>query len=103
MFVRPSRPRPREESRVALHNVRGRAGESLAMAYLELVGCRIQERNPKIGGVEVDDLVTEGPDTVLIDVKLRSRSDYGGAAGALDAGKRARLMRAAGALIGRGV
>ena len=88
---------------MGLQNVRGRAGEALALAYLELVGCRIQERNLKIGGVEVDALVTEGPDTVLIEVKLRSRSDYGGAAGALDAGKRARLMRAAGALIGRGV
>jgi putative endonuclease len=88
---------------VALHNVRGRAGESLAMAYLELVGCRIQERNARIGGVEVDALVEEGPDTVLVEVKLRSRSDYGGAASALDAGKRARLLRAASALIGRGV
>ena len=88
---------------MGLHNLRGRAGESLALAYLELKGCRVTERNPKIGGVEVDALVEDGPDTVLVEVKLRSRSDYGGAAAALDAGKRARLLRAASALLARGI
>lgn len=88
---------------MGLNQARGFAGESLAMAYLELVGCRVRERNPRIGGVEVDALVEEGPDTVLVEVKLRSRADYGGAAGALDAAKRGRLLRAATALLGRGV
>ena len=87
---------------MALHNVRGHAGESLAVAYLELRGCRILERNARIGGVEVDALVKDGPDTVLVEVKLRSRADYGGAAGALDAVKRGRLLRAAATLLGRG-
>jgi len=87
---------------MGLPNVRGRAGESLAMAYLELVGCRVRERNPRIGGVEVDALVEDGPDTVVVEVKLRTRSDYGGAVGALDAAKRDRLLRAASALLGRG-
>jgi putative endonuclease len=87
---------------LGLHNMRGRAGESLAIAYLELMGCRVRERNARIGGVEVDALVEDGPDTVLVEVKLRSRSDYGGAVAALDAGKRGRLLRAATALLARG-
>src|SRR5688572_27452475 len=87
---------------MGLPNLRGRAGESLALSYLELVGCRIRERNPRIGGVEVDALVEDGPDTVLVEVKLRSRGDYGGAAASVDAAKRGRLLRAAAALLGRG-
>jgi putative endonuclease len=50
----------------------------------------------------VDALVEDGPDTVLVEVKLRSRADYGGAAAALDRVKRQRLLRAASALLARG-
>jgi len=77
---------------------RGRAGEALAMAYLELAGCRVIARNLRLGGVEVDALVTDGPAQVVVEVKVRGRSDYGGAAAAVDAAKRARLVRAARAL-----
>ena len=87
---------------MGLPNMRGHAGESLALAYLELIGCRVRERNPHIGGVEVDALVEDGADTVLVEVKLRSRADYGGAAAAVDPVKRGRLLRAASALVGRG-
>jgi putative endonuclease len=87
---------------MGLPNRRGRAGEALALAYLELVGCRVRERNARIAGVEVDALVEDGPDTVLVEVKLRSRGDFGGAAAAVDAAKRGRLLRAASALVGRG-
>jgi putative endonuclease len=79
-------------------NTRGRAGEALAMAYLELAGCRVTARNLRLGGVEVDALATEGPTQVLVEVKYRGRSDYGGAAAAVDATKRSRLVRAAHAL-----
>lgn len=77
---------------------RGRAGETLAMAYLELAGCHVTARNLKLGGVEVDALATDGPAQVLVEVKYRGRSDYGGAAAAVDAAKRLRLARAARAL-----
>lgn len=87
---------------MGLTNTRGRAGEALAVAYLELVGCRVRERNARIGGVEVDALVEDGRETVVVEVKLRSRADYGGAAAAVDGAKRARLLRAAAALLGRG-
>ena len=77
---------------------RGRAGEALAIAYLELAGCRVIARNLRLGGVEVDALVSDGSAQVVVEVKYRGRSDYGGAAAAVDAAKRARLVRAARAL-----
>ena len=82
---------------------RGRAGEALAAAYLELVGCRPVARNVRLGGVEVDLVVDDGPSRVLVEVRLRSRGDYGGAAETLDRHKRARLVRAASALEQQGV
>jgi putative endonuclease len=79
-------------------NTRGRAGEALAFAYLELAGCRVIARNLRLGGVEVDALAADGPAQVVVEVKYRGRSDYGGAAAAVDAVKRTRLVRAARAL-----
>ena len=73
---------------MAVPQQRGHAGEALAAAYLELAG------------VEVDLLAAEGATRVLVEVKLRSRADYGGPAGALDRDKRRRLRRAALALGG---
>jgi putative endonuclease len=82
---------------------RGRAGEELAAAYLQLVGCPLVARNVRLGGVEVDLVVDDGPARVLVEVRVRSRGDYGGAAETLDRSKRQRLMRAALALEAQGV
>jgi uncharacterized protein (TIGR00252 family) len=82
---------------VAFRDARGRAGEALAAAFLTLVGFRIVERNPRIAGVEVDLVADDRGVTVLVEVKARSRSDFGGAAAAVDARKRERLRHAAAA------
>ena len=79
----------------------GRAAEALAVAYLELTGLRVLERNLRLGGVEVDVLAAEGRDHVVVEVKYRTRADYGGSAAAVDSAKRARLLRAAAALVAR--
>lgn len=76
----------------------GQAGEALAAAYLELRGCVIRARNTRLAGVEVDLVVEEGRTQVLVEVKTRTRADYGGAALAVNAAQRARLLRAASAL-----
>ena len=81
----------------------GRAGETLAAAYLELLGWTDLERNVRIGGVEVDLVACEGGTRVLVEVKFRGRADFGGAALAVDRGKRDRLRQAALALEARGV
>jgi len=81
---------------------RGRAGETLAIAYLELAGCRVIARNPRLAGVEVDAVVSDGAARVVVEVKVRGRADYGGAAAAIDHAKRERLVRAAHVLLQEG-
>ncbi len=81
---------------------RGGSGESLAAAYFELRGGRVESRNRRLGGCEVD-LVVRWPETLaVVEVKLRTRGDYGGAAAAVDARKQRRLLQAARALIASG-
>lgn len=73
----------------------GAAAEDLAAAYLTLLGWEVMARNTRLAGVEVDLVAREGRTTVLVEVKYRARSDFGGADAAVDARKRARLRRAA--------
>jgi len=79
---------------------RGAAGEALAAAYFELLGCEVLGRNQKLAGVEVDLVVADGATRVLVEVKLRGRADFGGAARAVDHVKCQRLKRAARVLAG---
>jgi putative endonuclease len=81
---------------------RGIAGETLAAAYFELHGASVEGRNVRLAGCEVDLLVRCGRALAVVEVKLRGRGDFGGAAGAVDARKRERLLRAARALLARG-
>jgi len=81
---------------------RGTAAEDLARAYLELSGSAVRGRNVRLGGVEVDLVVEDGNTQVVVEVKYRRSSEYGGAARAVDGTKRARLMRAARALESQG-
>ena len=79
-------------------NMRGMHGEALAAAWLELAGHEVVGRNVRLGGVEVDLVARDGATCVVVEVKLRGRADYGGAALAVDHVKRSRLKRAARAL-----
>lgn len=74
---------------------RGRAGEDLAVAYLVLAGLRPVERNVRLAGVEVDVVADDGATRVLVEVRLRTRGGFGGAAATVDRRKRERLVRAA--------
>src|SRR5262245_26947949 len=82
---------------------RGRHGEALAAAYLQLVGCTFVARNVRLAGVEVDLVVDDGAARVLVEVRVRSRGDYGGASATILSAKRERLIRAARALEQQGV
>jgi len=77
---------------------RGAQGEALAAAYLHLAGCVVEARNARIAGVEIDLVALDRGTRALIEVKFRGRTDYGGAALAVDRSKRERLRRAASAL-----
>src|SRR5437773_8697415 len=77
---------------------RGRAAEDLARAYLELSGSAVCERNVRLGGVEVDLVAEDGSTQVVVEVKYRQSSEYGGAPLAVDGSQRAPPLRAARAL-----
>lgn len=87
---------------MAVPQDRGRAAEALAAAYLELEGYHVVAHNVRLGGVEVDLVADDGPVRVIVEVRLRSRSDFGGAAASVDRAKQDRLVRAAQALLQRG-
>jgi putative endonuclease len=76
---------------------RGRAAENLVASYFELRGAEVVARNVRAAGVEIDLVVDEGGTQVLVEVKYRGRSDFGGAAQSLGWRQRERLLRAAGA------
>jgi putative endonuclease len=87
---------------MGITGTRGKAAEIVAAAYLELAGLRVDARNVRLGGVEVDLLATDRDVRVVVEVKFRSRSDYGGALLTIDRSKRERLRRAASVLVAAG-
>ena len=86
----PVRPSPK---------ARGDAAEDTALALLQAQGLRLLERNyrmPGRGAAEID-LVMQTPDgtVVFVEVRQRSRHDFGGAGASIGAAKRQRIVRAA--------
>ncbi|MDD2885104.1 MAG: YraN family protein [Dechloromonas sp.] len=74
---------------------RGREAEARAAAYLENCGLQLVDRNFRIRGGEIDLIMRHGTTLVFVEVRQRSRSDYGGAGASITAGKRRRLILAA--------
>lgn len=87
---------------MAVPQDRGRAAEQVAAGYLELAGLRIQSRNVRLAGVEVDAVALDGATHVVVEVRWRVHAGFGGAAASIDRAKRERLVRAAHALLGQG-
>lgn len=52
-------------------------------------------RNFRVRGGEIDLICRDGNGIVFVEVRLRSRADYGGAAASITAAKQARLILAA--------
>ena len=74
---------------------RGREAEALAAQYLECYGVRVITRNFRIRGGEIDLICRDGKVLVFVEVRLRSRSDVGGAAASITARKQRRIILAA--------
>lgn len=74
---------------------RGAAAEDLAAAYLGARGVRILARNYRLKGGEIDLVGELGGTLLFVEVRLRSRSDFGGAAASVTRSKQRRLMLAA--------
>ena len=73
----------------------GAAAEAAAERYLHSRGLRTVERNFRCRGGEVDLVCRDGEVLVFVEVRLRRRSDFGGAAASITPRKRQRIVLAA--------
>lgn len=73
----------------------GAAAEEIAAAYLAAHGAEILERNYRRRLGELDVIAREGDTLLIVEVRTRSTSAYGGAAASVDGRKRRRIVRAA--------
>ncbi len=73
----------------------GRRAEALAALHLEEHGLAIVARNFRRRFGELDLIARDGDMLVFVEVRLRRRDDYGGAAASITAAKRARLTKTA--------
>ncbi len=74
---------------------RGQAAEALAALYLAAQGLKVIERNFRVRGGEIDLICRDGRALVFVEVRLRARSDFGGAAASIGATKQRRIILAA--------
>ncbi len=74
---------------------RGAAAEAAAADYLGARGLRVIERNFRVRGGELDLICDDGGTIVFVEVRFRSRSDFGGAGASITAQKRRRIVLAA--------
>jgi putative endonuclease len=80
---------------------RGSAAEALAADFLAKRGLAIVERNYRCRGGEIDIVARDDTTLVFVEVRLRSRADFGGAGASITAAKRRRLKFAATHYLGR--
>jgi len=74
---------------------RGREAETQAVAYLEARGLRLLARNFRVRGGEIDLIMRDGKTLVFVEVRSRSRADFGGAGASITATKQRRIVLAA--------
>ncbi|MCX7165420.1 MAG: YraN family protein [Rhodocyclales bacterium] len=80
---------------MSARQAKGAAAEQLAADYLVRQQLSVIERNFRVRGGEIDLVCRDGKTTVFVEVRLRSRSDFGGAAASITTAKQARLILAA--------
>jgi putative endonuclease len=73
----------------------GARAETLATEYLARQGLVLVARNFRTRRGEIDVIVRDRDTLVFVEVRLRSRAAYGGAAASITPAKRARLLAAA--------
>ena len=86
---------------VAARAIAGAQAEALAAEFLAARGIRVIERNFRRRCGELDLVAQDGDTLVFVEVRLRTRSDFGGAAASITAKKRARMTAAAGLYLAR--
>jgi putative endonuclease len=73
----------------------GAAAEQAAADYLVRQGLKLVTRNFRCRGGEIDLIMHDGETLVFVEVRSRSRADFGGAAASITASKQARIILAA--------
>lgn len=76
-------------------HVSGRGGEHIAEEYLKARGAEILEKNFKAAGAEIDLIARMDGRIVFVEVKARFGRRYGTPGEAINAGKKAKIRRAA--------
>lgn len=77
----------------------GRGGETLAKEYLERLGYTTLRQNYRSGPREIDLVMQDGETTVFVEVKSRSKTNYGTPGEFVTSAKRRRLTLAAEAFL----
>ena len=96
---------PRLRRRRTAAQIAGGAAEDLASAYLAGLGWQVLARNVHVGRFEIDIVAIDPggpPNLVFVEVRWRSRRDFGLAEETVDHGKRVRIRTAAYALLDLG-
>ncbi|MGO9037871.1 MAG: YraN family protein [Steroidobacteraceae bacterium] len=83
-----------KSDRGLLRRRQGAAAEALAAGYLTAQGLEVLARNVRCKGGELDLLCRDGEVLVVVEVRQRSRHDYGGALASVTWRKRRRIIRA---------
>lgn len=73
----------------------GACAERAAELWLQRQGLSTVARNWRCKAGEIDRVMLDGETLVFVEVRLRSRADFGGAAASITARKQQRLVRAA--------
>lgn len=73
----------------------GRRGEDRALEHLQAQGLELMGRNYRCKAGEIDLVMRDGEVLVLVEVRLRSRADFGSAAATIDRRKQRRITIAA--------
>ena len=76
-------------------SARGREAEERAARHLVGCGLHLVERNFRVRGGENDLICRDSASLVFVEVRQRSRSDFGGAGASITAAKRRRIVLAA--------
>lgn len=74
---------------------KGAQAEKLAAQYLQQNGLALVQQNYRCRYGEIDLIMQDGTTLVFVEVRLRSRNDFGGAAASIDFAKQAKLVRSA--------
>ncbi len=73
----------------------GAHAEAAALAYLQQRGLRCVRQNYRCRWGEIDLIMQDAQTTVFVEVRFRSRADFGGALASIDRRKQNRLVRTA--------